>query len=593
MMWQLSIEGPQPLHRLKERLELDRTYVLGRGEECDLTVPWERWLSRRHFSLTATPEGVLVSRLPESGNPVYFRGTPQDTFTVAAGERFVVGETRFLIREMQPLSPLPEAPVQQIAFTNAELQQVQFEDADRRLEALARLPSVIDLALNQEEQASHLAGLILAGIQHAEAAAVVTFGQNSKVKVVAWERRNETQGTFRPSIGLVSDALSDWRSVLHTWEKSTGMTPDYTIQSEFDWAFCTPVARTGAGRWGIYVAGRLEEPLTETHPLRRNLQSDVRFAQMIGEVISSSERMNRMEGQLSILRQFLSPPLLKALEETGKNGELNAELLKPRVCPVTVLFCDLRGFSHRAEEMENDLPGLLARVNAALDVMTTAILNHGGVTGDFLGDAVLGFWGWPFSSEDAPLKACRAALEIRRQFARIQGSAEHPLADFRVGVGVAHGRAVAGKIGSGGRVSVTVFGPVVNLASRLESMTKRLHVPVILDEATAEIARRGLTACEGRIRNLAVVQPYGLDRALTVSELVPPFGEFSELTDEQLATFEQGVEHFQQGDWDEAYQALHAVPSSDRAQDFLLATIAQHNRSAPAGWRGVVELPGK
>ena len=167
--------------------------------------------------------------------------------------------------------------------------------------------------------------------------------------------------------------------------------------------------------------------------------------------------------------------MLKALEETGKNGELNAELLKPRVCPVTVLFCDLRGFSHRAEEMENDLPGLLARVNAALDVMTTAILNHGGVTGDFLGDAVLGFWGWPFSSEDAPLKACRAALEIRRQFARIQGSAEHPLADFRVGVGVAHGRAVAGKIGSGGRVSVTVFGPVVNLASRLESMTKRLQ----------------------------------------------------------------------------------------------------------------------
>lgn len=592
-MWQLLVEGHDPQQRAKQRLETGKTYVAGRSIECDLPVPWEMWLSRRHVILRVTGAGVAVEKLKPAVNPVYFEGEPAESFVLTAGQRFVIGETSFLLRELQPLSPLPDHPVQEISFSHADLQQVQFEDADRRMEALARLPSVIARAQNQEEQCALLAALVLAGIRHAEAVAVVGLDDRDQVKVIAWERRTETQGTFRPSIGLVRDAMHEWQSVLHVWEKNTDAASDYTVQSEFDWSFCTPVTRQGQERWGIYVAGQLDQPLHEKHPMRRNLQSDVRFAQLIGEVISSSDRTNRMEGQLSVLRQFLSPPILKALEETGRHGELNVDLLQPRVCAVTVLFCDLRGFSQHAEEMLHDLPGLLARVNGALEVMTTGILSNGGVTGDFLGDAVLGFWGWPFPSEDAPLKACRAALEIRREFLKIQRTKQHALADFRVGIGVAHGRAVAGKIGTGGRVSVTVFGPVVNLASRLEGMTKRLHVPVLLDEATAQLARQGLASDEGRIRQLATVRPYGMETPLVVSELLPPAGEFSELTDLHLSKFEEGVQHFHAGKWDEAYRALHAVPSSDQAQDFLLALITQHNRLAPAGWKGVVELPGK
>jgi adenylate cyclase len=355
-------------------------------------------------------------------------------------------------------------------------------------------------------------------------------------------------------------------------------------------------------RWEFAAAHLTTAGLTLTYrdqevwsdvPQRQNLQSDVRFAQLVGEVVSSADRMNRMEGQLSVLRQFLSPPILSALEETGFEGELNTDLLTPKVCDVTVLFCDLRGFSHRAEEAADDLPGLLSRVNAALEVMSTVILYHGGVTGDFLGDAVLGFWGWPFGSDEAPLKACRAALSIRKAFAEVQQIEDHPLSDFRMGIGIAHGRAVAGKIGTSGRMSVTVFGPVVNLASRLEGMTKRLQVPILLDEATAALAREGLANDEGRVRQLATVLPYGMETPLTVSELVPPVGPLSPLTDRHLEIYEQGVEHFRAGRWKDAYDAFHQMPSSDQAQDFLLALIAQHGRSAPGNWRGVIELAGK
>src|SRR5690606_6175411 len=137
----------------------------------------------------------------------------------------------------------------------------------------------------------------------------------------------------------------------------------------------------------------------------------------------------------------------------------------------------------------DNLRGLLDRVSRALGVMTEHIHAHGGVTGDFQGDAALGFWGWPFASDDSAIKACRAALGIREAFSQTFHKKEHPLAGFQMGIGIAHGRAVAGKIGTSDQVKITVFGPVVNLASRLEGMTKQLHVPIIVDEATAEIVR--------------------------------------------------------------------------------------------------------
>ncbi|MCA8995730.1 MAG: adenylate/guanylate cyclase domain-containing protein, partial [Planctomycetaceae bacterium] len=463
-MWQLLADGRDPQQRWKQRLEPGQSYIIGRDSNADFPVPWEPLLSRRHFRLTADDGKFVIHKLPEAKNPVFYAGDVQSEFTIGPGERFVVGQTAFVIREFQALSPRNEAPVEEVSFSNLELQQVQFEDADRRLDALSQLPKVIGEWNESDEKASALAGLILAGIRHAELSAVVRLANAEDVEIAAWDRRTETRGSFRPSLSLVREAVHEQRTILHIWEQAEDQNQDYTLSAEFDWAFCTPFSRADGNPTAIYVAGRMAQPWQQPQQLRQALRSDVRFAQLVVEIVSSSERMNRMEGQVSVLRQFLSPPLLSALEETGREGELNVELLQPRVCDVTVLFCDLRGFSHFAEEAIDDLEGFLAKVNAALEVMTRAILDHGGVTGDFLGDAVLGFWGWPFSSEDSPVKACRAALAIREEFARLKDDATSPLKDFRVGIGVAHGRAVAGKIGTGGRISVTVFGPVVNLA---------------------------------------------------------------------------------------------------------------------------------
>jgi adenylate cyclase len=357
---------------------------------------------------------------------------------------------------------------------------------------------------------------------------------------------------------------------------------------EFDWAYCTPIP--GPNSWGFYVAGRLGTTLQPGATLADSIQleSDVKFTELVAEIISTVRRQTQLERQQAAFRQFFAPPILEAL---GEN--LDTSLLEPRECDVTVMFCDLRGFSQRAEEAAGDLIGLLERVSRALGVMTQEILLHGGVTGDFQGDAALGFWGWPFASDEAPLNACRAALAIRAAFEKNRRQKHHPLADFAMGIGIAHGRAVAGKIGTSDQVKVTVFGPVVNLASRLESMTKQLRVPILLDEATAALVRRKLPATDGRLRRLARVLPYGMETPVTISELVPPLADSPDLTDEHLKLYEQGVDHFLGGDWEQAYHCFHQMPATDRAQDFLAQQIMQHNRIAPATWDGIVRMPSK
>ncbi len=258
-----------------------------------------------------------------------------------------------------------------------------------------------------------------------------------------------------------------------------------------------------------------------------------------------------------------------------------------------MLFCDLRGFSRTSERSASDLLGLLERVSKALGVMTHQILDHGGVVGDFQGDAAMGFWGWPLPQSDASYRAAQAALGIRAQFEAAAMQPEHPLADFRVGIGVATGRAVAGKIGTADHVKVTVFGPVVNLAARLESMTRFVNASILLDPATAKILRQRMPPELGRLRRVAIVRPYGLKSAVEISELLPPQHEYSELTDENLRDYEAALDAFIAGQWSQTLDLLHRVPAEDRVKDFLTVFIAQHHRTPPANWDGVVVLESK
>jgi adenylate cyclase len=139
------------------------------------------------------------------------------------------------------------------------------------------------------------------------------------------------------------------------------------------------------------------------------------------------------------------------------------------------------------------------------------------------------------------------------------------------------------------QVKVTVFGPVVNLAARLETMTKQLRAPILIDPPTAAVLRTSVPPSIARVRRLAKVRPAGLAAPLEVSEVLPPESE-AVLSDSHLQVYEAALDAFQARDWNEALKRLHQVPPEDLAKDFLTVFIVQHNRTPPANWDGSVSL---
>ena len=591
---ELVAQGEKPEQSCQLDLQTGATYILGRDPGVAIPLTWDTAVSRRHAELSWNGVQLSVQRLPGAVNPLFHNGKPVEHCNLKPGEHFVVGSTRVTV-------PVPIAgsasgsaqPIEEVTFSRAALAHVRFHDPDQRIEVLSHLPELIWGARSEAEMTIRLVALLLAGIPQAEAAAIVAVPQDGEMQILQWDRRRETAGAVRPSKRLVLEAVQMRReSVLHVWESAAEQV-DYTVTAGFDWSFCTPVPGPTSERWGLYLAGRFDKvtlPLSGGGAGRdgRHLQADVKFAELVAEIVGSVRRLNHLERQQAGLRQFFPPVILSAIE-----GNSDAALLAPRESDVTVLFCDLRGFSRQAEGYRNDLLGLLDRVSQALGVMTRHILQYGGVIGDFQGDAAMGFWGWPVFMEDGPLQACRAALDIRAEFAATASQPGHPLSDFQMGIGLARGRAVAGKIGTHEHVKVTVFGPVVNLASRLEGMTKQLRVPILMDESLANLVREKLPADVGRTRRLARVLPYGMETSLYVSELLPDESGMPEMTSKHLADYEQAVDDFVAGRWNEAYRLLRTMPSSDQAQDFLNLHIAQHNRVAPADWNGVIRLPSK
>lgn len=589
-MLELVIQGQKPTLTQRQPLSSGARYVIGRAG-ADVTIPWDPLISRKHVQLDVRPGHIHLTRLSAARNPLFFGGEAVDSCRVEAGQHFVIGTTSIQVAQVESEGPSGSQPVEEVAFKPHELRKIRYQDPENRIEVLTHLPEVISGARNDSELFHRLSNLMLKGIVHAEAVAIVTVGSSDDVQMLHWERRHETAGTFHPSRRLVEEALKRRQgSVLHIWEQGAPLRSEQTLTQEFDWAYCTPVPGLVTEPAGLYIAGRMGKTFVPGTTLSDALQleADVKFTELVAEIISSVVRARRLERQKAGLRQFFAPPVLAALGD-----ELDTTLLEPSECDVTVMFCDLRGFSQRAESEAGDLIGLLERVSRALGVMTQNILEFGGVTGDFQGDATLGFWGWPFPSPDAAVHACRAALGIRSAFARAAATKNHPLADFAMGIGIAHGRAVAGKIGTADQVKVTVFGPVVNLASRLEGMTKQLRVPIVLDEATAKIVRPRLPTGEGRLRKLARLLPYGMETPVVVSELLPAETDDPEMTDAMVSEYEQGVEHFIAGRWDQAYRCLHRMPASDRAQDFLMQQIVLQNRTAPPNWDGTIRLPNK
>lgn len=589
----LIAQGAEPEQRWRRALPPGRKCALGRSSGA-WAVPWDDRISRRHVEVCWDQGELQIEKVPEARNPIFFRGRQRDSFAIKPGEHFVIGGTTFtLADEHVEVSIDAPQPAAEQSFSPQFLKKHRFRNADQRIEVLSRLPEIVSGATNDIEMFVRLVNVLLTGIPRASAAAVVELKQGdegqSRVEVLHWDRRMLTNERFAPSERLIRRAVESRESVIHTWSAGEGSRTAFTLSENIDWAFCTPVQGEACRGWGIYVAGAFgSSETTNNADDPHELRDELKFTELAANTLSSLREVRKLERNQTSLSQFFSPVVMEAL--AGQDPEV---VLAPREADVSVFFCDLRGFSRSSEMASGDLLGLLKRVSEALGIMTHQILNQGGVVGDFHGDAAMGFWGWPLAQPDSIQRACQAALGVRAAFEEAAQQSGHLLANFRMGIGIATGRAVAGKIGTVDQVKVTVFGPVVNLASRLEGMTKLLRAPILLDEPTARFIRETTPREVARVRRLAVVKPYGLEKSLEVSELLPPISEFPLLSDEDLANYEAALDALLARDWSLAFELLHRVPAKDRVKDFLTVFIAQHNRTPPDDWDGVIPLSSK
>jgi adenylate cyclase len=302
------------------------------------------------------------------------------------------------------------------------------------------------------------------------------------------------------------------------------------------------------------------------------------------------ERIEKLRTRRT-LERYVSKNLVQEILE---NPDSYYSSLKGVRIPATILFSDIVGFTSLTENADPE--ALVKQLNEYLSRMTSSVFKHGGTLDKFVGDAVMAVWGNVRShgpAEDARM-AARAALTMRHELRMLnQGWHERGMAPFAIGMGINQGVVVVGNIGSQEKADPTVIGDAVNLASRLEGLTRIYGIDIILGPTASEFVRE-----EFYLRPVARVLVKGKTEPVEISTLV---GSRNDSLDpgllRQLEAYEAGFLKFRERDFGGAKilltRFLEAYPNDFLARLYLQR--AQEYETAPPNedWNGVEKFERK
>ena len=216
------------------------------------------------------------------------------------------------------------------------------------------------------------------------------------------------------------------------------------------------------------------------------------------------ERRERLKA-VDFFGRFVNPHVVRDLLERGglpAGGELRQ---------ITVLFSDIRGFTALSETRPPD--EIVALLNRYLGRQVEVIFRHGGCLDKFIGDALMAFWGAPLDDPEHARHAVMAAMEMSETLEAFRRELGEVGEIFDVGIGLNSGPAVVGLIGSENKREYTAIGDTVNLANRIEGLTKGL-ARILISEATMQACQdafdfvdRGAHPVKGRERQVRLFEP--------------------------------------------------------------------------------------
>ena len=292
-------------------------------------------------------------------------------------------------------------------------------------------------------------------------------------------------------------------------------------------------------------------------------------------------RERRSKRRIRLMFQYyLDPSLVDSLITDAGNLQLGGEA---RVC--TVYFSDIVGFTAISEKLTPEQ--VVEMMNRYLGEMTDIILSQGGLLDKYIGDAIMAVFGAPAKMPDHPAAACRTALRSHRRLAELSAQlSSQGLPALTCGIGINTGSMVVGNIGSASRGNYTAMGDAVNLASRLEGLTREFGTRTIIGPET-----RAALGQELVVRELDFIRVKGKREPVRIFELVGEAENVGEEDRKRLAAFAEALSAYRSGQWEKAlglFEELSKRFPGDGPARTYLERSRTYSANPPEGeWDGV------
>ncbi len=314
---------------------------------------------------------------------------------------------------------------------------------------------------------------------------------------------------------------------------------------------------------------------------------DIEQPDEIGRLAAAFNHMGRGLAERDRVRSLLGKVVSPAIAEEllARDIELGGEERE-----VTVLFSDLRGFTALGEQRTPH--ELLALLNAYFTRMSAVVETHGGVVDKYIGDALMALYGAPLAHADDAARAVATALDMQRSLTALNAElARQNLPPLAMGVGVNTATVVAGNMGSSARLNYTVIGDGVNLAARLESLTKRYGAAAIVSEASRRQAPGFV------YRELDRVCVAGKRAPVTIHEPLGREGEVEGKVLDELRRYHEALGQLRMRQWQEARAGFESLCAAAPGcalyglQSARATALAAH--PPPPDWDGTVSFEEK
>ncbi len=502
----------------------------------------DQTVSRRHLLIEPQPDCFRLTNLSEK----QLIGLPDESMILkpkasrlASGDVLLtLGSKSVRLRHVNPLNQqlqrLSEATIppgtraQPVGTLSLMTGGWAAGSVDPR-EALRWLQQALDMLQSATSPADFFASA---------AQALIELGNFDSSRVLLWQ-----QGEWQPQAHAASSPRtrqdsSFSRSVLTRvqeekrtfWQAPGSVLSDSPSMAAIESMVAAPILdRQGAVIGALYGERRLSglsrgQPVTELEAMLVEV-----LARGVAAGLARLEQEQALLAARVQFEQFFTPKLARQLER-------NPGLLQGRDTEVSVLFCDIRGFSRITEHLGP--ARTLEWIGAVLEALSDCVQAHGGVLVDYIGDELMALWGAPEDQPDHARLACQAALDMLGKLPLLDKDWQETLKEpMGLGIGVNTGTARVGNTGSRFKFKYGALGNTVNLASRVQGATKHLKCRLLITEATrARLDDRFAT------RRLCQVQVVNIAGPVTLHELAPAdqpdWAEAKQVYEQALAEFE-------------------------------------------------------